>query len=400
MDILPRNELQLLMEKPAGPCVSIYFPMYRAFPEIQQNPVRLKNLLREAEERLVEYGLRGAEARKILEPAQLLLDDALFWQYPSDGLAVFCARDVFRVYRMPLRFDELVVVAERFHLKPLLTLITNNGQFLVLALSQNEVRLLQGTRHSVTQVELEDVPSSLAEALKYDDPEKQLQFHTGTQGASFPGGGSRQAAIFYGPGPRGEAAMFHGTGAGDEDKKNDILRYFQQIDRGLQDLLRNRRAPLVLAGVEYLFPIYGEANSYAYLLDEGITGNPEELKPEELHERAWPIVEPHLLQDQAAAVEQYMQLIGTGRTSNSITETLPAAYYGRVDTLFVAFGVQQWGTFDPETAEVHLHEQAEPGDQDLLDLAAFYTIVNSGTVYVIEPEQVPDNAPLTAVFRY
>ncbi len=398
MDILPRNELQLLLEKPDGPCVSIYLPMYRAFPDTQQNPVRLKNLLREAEERLVEYGVRGAEAREILKPAHLLLDDTIFWQHPSDGLAVFCARDVFRVYRMPLRFEELVVVAERFHLKPLLTLFTNNGQFFVLALSQNEIRLLQGTRHSITQVELEDVPLSLAEALKYDDPEQQLQLHTGTQGASFPRGGGVHGA--YGPGPRGEAAIFHGTGAGDPDKKNDILRYFQQIDRGLQDLFRNRRAPLVLAGVEYLFPIYREASSYPHLLNEGVTGNPEILRAEELHERAWSVVEPHLLQDQEAAITQYMQLIGTGRTSNNVAEILPAAYYGRVDTLLVAVGIQQWGDFNPETGEVHRHEQAEPGDQDLLDLAAFYTVLNSGTVYAVEPEQVPDNAPLAAVFRY
>lgn len=398
MDILPRNELQLLMEEQGSPCVSIYLPMYRAFPDTQQNPVRLKNLLREAEERLVEDGLRGEEAREILKPAQLLLDDAVFWQYPSDGLAVFCARDVFRVYRMPLRFEQLVVVADRFHLKPLLTLFTNNGQFFVLALSQNEIRLLQGTQHSVTQVELEDVPSSLAEALKYDDPEQQLQLHTGTQGASFPSGGGVHGA--YGPGPRGEAAIFHGTGAGDPDKKNDILRYFQQIDRGLQDLFRNRRAPLVLAGVEYLFPIYRQANSYAHLLDEGVTGNPEELSPAELHERAWSIVAPHLLQDQAATVELYRQLTGTGRTSNAVAEILPAAYYGRVDTLLVAVGVQQWGSFDPGTGEVHLHTQEEPGDQDLLDLAAFYTVLNSGTVYATEPDQVPDHALLAAVFRY
>jgi len=45
-----------------------------------------------------------------------------------------------------------------------------------------------------------------------------------------------------------------------------------------------KKAPLVLAGVEYLFPIYQEANTYPDLVEEGITGNPENLKPEELHD--------------------------------------------------------------------------------------------------------------------
>jgi hypothetical protein len=39
--------------------------------------------------------------------------------------------------------------SDRFHLKPLLPLLTGDGRFYILALSQNQVRLLQGTRYSV-----------------------------------------------------------------------------------------------------------------------------------------------------------------------------------------------------------------------------------------------------------
>jgi hypothetical protein len=43
-----------------------------------------------------------------------------------------------------------VVVTDRFHIKPLLPLLSGDGRFYVLALSQSEVRLLQGTRYSVS----------------------------------------------------------------------------------------------------------------------------------------------------------------------------------------------------------------------------------------------------------
>jgi hypothetical protein len=68
--------------------------------------------------------------------------------------------------------------------------------------------------------------------------------------------------------------------------------------------------------------------------------------------------------------------------------------------LFVAVGLQRWGTFEPETNTVHVHEEAEPGDEDLLDFAAVQTLLNSGTVYAVELEKVPDEAPLAAVLRY
>ena len=206
------------------------------------------------------------------------------------------------------------------------------------------------------------------------------------------------------PGGKGERpAIFHGHGvASADDPKDYILRYFHRVDEGLRDLLRDEQAPLVLAGVDYLHPIYKEANSYPYLLDEGITGNPEELRAEELHEQAWAIVQPLFLAAHKKAAAQYRQLAGAGseQASNDLKEVVPAAYHGRVETLFVAVGPQRWGTFDLDTSEVYLHQEAEPSDEDLLDLAAVQTLSNSGTVYAVEPEKVPDEAPLAAVFRY
>ena len=81
-------------------------------------------------------------------------------------------------------------------------------------------------------------------------------------------------------------------------------------------------------------------------------------------------------------------------------EIVPASHYGRVDLLIVAVGLQQWGIFDKGANAVHLHQKAELGDEDLLDLAAIQALFNGGTVYAVEPEEVPDNSPLVAVFRY
>jgi hypothetical protein len=275
------------------------------------------------------------------------------------------------------------VVTNRFHIKPLLTLFSGNGRFYLLALSQNEIRLLQGTRFSIGEVELEGVPKSIDQALKYDDPEKQLQFHTRTPG----GTGER-------------AAMFHGHGVGTDDAKRNILRYFRQIDKGLHDLLKEEQAPLVLAGVEYIFPIYRQANTYPYLVDEGVTGSPDELSAKELHSRTWSVVEPLFLKAQDEAAARYKQLTGTGLASNDLKAIVPSAYHGRVESLFVPVGIQQWGTFDSDANMVYLHQDAEPDDEDLLDLAAIQTLLHGGTVYAVKPEEVPDGAVLAAVFRY
>jgi len=358
-------------------------PTHRIPTQNQQDRTRLKNLIRRAQESLQAYGLRPAEAESLLEPATNLLGAIPFWKDKRDGLALFLAPGEFRHYQLPTSFEPLVVVAHRFHIKPLLAFLGGN-EFFVLALSQNAVRLFEGSRFGLSAInDLEGVPKSLADALKYEELIKQVQFRTG---------------IGVG-GARGErAAMFHGQSA--DDTKDRILRYFRQIDQGLRDMLREEQAPLVLAGVEYLLPIYKEANTYQYLLDEGITGNPEGVSPEELHRQAWALVQPHFQREQQQAAARYRQLAGTGRTSQDPKEIVPGAYHGRVELLFVALGRQQWGDYDPGTNRVNLYPEAQPGSSDILDLAAAQTLLHGGAVYAVERAEAPEEALLAAVFRY
>jgi hypothetical protein len=301
-------------------------------------------------------------------------------------LAVFVGADDFHVYRLPFVVEEQLILTRAYYLQPVWPLFTNNGRYYILAFSQNEVRLFEATRHSAGQIDLpENTPASLAEALQYDDLEKQLQFHTGTA-----------------PGDAG-AGIFHGHGPGEEEQKERIERYLNLVDAGLREFLRDGETPLVLAGVEYLLPIYREVSEYPHILKEGITGNPEYLRPEELQAQTWPVVEPYFRRETEAVLEQYRQRIGTGAASDNIEEIVPAAFYGRIDKLILAVDAPQlWGTFNPETGQVE-HTQARQSREAnlaLVDFAAMQTLQNSGTVYALAQGEMPASGPVAAVFRY
>ena len=388
MDILKQSDLKELIETPKEWCVSIYLPTHRFGREQQQDPIRFKNLITRAQERLVESGLRRPEAQDLMRPAESLLEDKDFWQHQSDGLAVFLAPDFLRIYRLPSKFDELMVIADNFQIKPVLPLLTENGQFYILALSLNEIRLLLGTRDTVNAIDLSDIPTSMQEALSMDDPEKHLNFHTGTKSPSASGG---------------RPAMFHGQGVqADEQNKKNILRYFKLVDNGLSRLLNGINIPMVLAGVDYLLPIYHQANTYPNLLDEGLEGNPEELDEKELHKSAWELVEPRFIAEQREALEQFKQLHGQENelASDDLKAVVKAANFGRVDTLIVPSGVQRWGRYDAQKNKVVLETEPKPGNEDLLDLAAARTLFNSGKVFTVQPENLPGNGDLAAIMRY
>jgi hypothetical protein len=381
MAILSQEEIKTVIAESQRPSVSIFLPTHRAGPEIQQDPIRLKNLLRDAEAKLIADGNGTGQARELLAPVFALLDDAAFWRRQSEGLAIFRSHDILRVYRVPLAFHEFVAVTDRFYVKPLIPLLVNDARFYILALSQKAIRLLECTRDHVQEVPLPDVPKSIDEALP-DGPAPQLQRHT------LPMDG-RNASRFHG----------HGVGTDDVDIIN-LTRYFHRIHDGVEEILKHQQAPLVLACVEYLAPLYKEVSTYHHIPEMIIAGNPDGAKNEELHHKAWAIVEPHFAEAKSQAEAQYHEGIAKGRASHSLADILAAAYQGRVATLFVPLGVRRWGRFNVETFALEEHEGEQSGGDELLDLATMQTLMHAGTVYAVNPDEVPAKRLLAAVFRF
>jgi len=380
MNELSKDELRLLIEKGRAPSLSIYMPTHKAGAEVQQNAIRLKNLLREAEERLVSGGRRAAEAEKFLEPVQALVKNNPFWRQQSSGLALFLCPDFFRSYRLPVEFQPSVVLAERFNVKPLLPLFNTEGRFYVLALSQKDVRLLVCSRYGVKETRPEGMPRNIDEVLKVDAVGKRLRSRSSSSG---------------GTGPRGSTAW-----TDEVYTKENVLRYLQQIDKTLRSVLKDERDPLIVAGVEYVFSLYRDVNTHPSLVETAIIGNPDQASAEELHAQALPIVEPWFLKEQEEARVRYRQSLGTGLASNNLEEIVPAAHHGRVGYLFVEVGKEKWGTFNPETGKTVLHNGGKQGDEDLIDFAAVQTLGSGGKVYAVHRDRMPDREPVAALFRY
>ncbi|NLT43536.1 MAG: hypothetical protein GXX93_12750 [Anaerolineae bacterium] len=387
MDAFTKDDVRSLLDHESGWCVSLFLPTERAGHQTEQNPIRLKNLLQRAEDDLIAQGVRRPEAVALLAEANAYLSDAHFWRSQSDGLAVFVSPTVTQVYRVPLHLNESVTVGKSFRLRPLLPFLAGDGRFYLLALSQKSVRLLEGSRDSIEEVEVDALPASLQEALRLDTVQRDLQWHT----VSSPGRGS---------GTGGRPSVFHGSGGPEEQAKVRILRYFHLLDKGLRDVLAGQNVPLVLAGVDYLFPIYRDANTYPHLLEKGVTGHPEDLSLKDLHQRAWGLVEPHFSRAREEAWAKYETLAGTGLASADPREVVSAARFGRVESLFFALGCHIWGTFDTETGTASLAEEPGPDIQDLSDLAALHTILNQGAAYPAAGDTVSESCLLAAVFRY
>ncbi len=383
MMLLTREELKQLIADGLDPAVSIYLPTARAGRERQQNPVRLKNLLYQAGQYLEESGMKAEEAENFLRPIRELPDREALWDHPADGLAVFLSKNTFRYYRLPVELPELVTVSPRFHVTPLLGILSGNGRFFLLAFSKHRVRLLEGTHYSVREIELPDLPGSFEEFLNLDSPQKHLQFHTGTAG----GAGRRPA-------------VFHGQGSGEEDEKKLLKQFFHRIDAEVNRKTGGLEDPLLLAADDQYLSLYREVNSYPHLIGGGLSTNPDRIDEKELHDRAWPVVEPYFLRARRRDEESFGRKAAEGLAGSDLKTVVEAAYWGRVEALFAPLDIHRWGKFDPASGRTEVFDREAAGAGDLIDFASAHTILNGGRVHTVESGRMPADATLAAIFRY
>ncbi|MGH2827042.1 MAG: hypothetical protein ACRDKF_08730 [Actinomycetota bacterium] len=370
------TELKGLIETTSSPAVSIYLPTVRVTAQPEQNAVLLKNALAGIDERLIARGMSRSEALAMLEPLRLLLGDRDFWNHQQEGLALLRTPDTFERFRLPFAVGQHVVVADSPYVVPLFRPLAHGATFYVLALSQGAVRLIECTARGAVEVDTSEfeIPHSLAEALRYDDLQKPESRHPTTSG---PGHGDDR-----------------------EDHKGQVRRYVHAVEVGVSRNLSARGAPLVLAAVDYVRAMYREKTDYSAVLTDGIDGNPDHLRPEQLLEAARPIMEAHFEKQMNELKDRYETALAHDGAACELEQVLWAAHDGRVDTLFVQDGAQEWAKVDAEGRSIERSNGLESGTEELHDLTARRSLINGGRVLALDDEAMPCDGPIAAIYRY
>lgn len=333
--------------------------------------------------------MRKQEVEAFLKPATDVIPDIKFWQNQSEGLAFFIHDGGIKYFRLPVSFKETVSIGKRIYIRPLIPLFSGNGQFNILALSKNDVRLFRCTRHNVVEIEMEEAPDSMFDMQVDDDPQTRTEIRNVNP---------------YANNQLGYNKVSQTQDNENEYERNELTRYFRAIDEYLMKMHEEEAAniPLVLAGVEYLLPIYREKSKYPNIVDDYIRGNPEHLDGEELHKEAWKIVELIFNKDKEVANEKYEQYYGQKNNlfENSLERIISAAFNGQVESLFINNDDVQWGIFDHDKNKMMIHEEKSEKDQDLVEYASLLTLSRGGNVYLLDDLKVADNSNIAAVLRY
>lgn len=390
MDIITKDTIQDLIENCHGKAVTIYMPTVQTTREIKQNPIRLKNLIADVKNKLNEEEMSNREIESYLAPLSDLIPDEAFWQSQNEGLALFLDKNELRLFHLPERVDEIAIVSNTFHITPLIPICQGEGNYYLLSIAQERPKFYQGSKYELVQIEELNLPESLQKMFdEFFEFHSHLQFHNRSITPN------QQM-------PMDRQSMFFGQGGGDDiDRKAEILNFFHRFDKALMTYLGGSNAPLVMAGLGYLHPLYKQANSYPNLIDEGITKDISQLPEDDIHQLSWALVKNQYQTDVKQALEDYSRLKNKNdETSENLETIVSAAWFKRVHTMFVAKNSFVWGNFSPDDNTVTIDDKHTSSNQDLLDLAAAQTIINGGTVLLISQDKIPRNATAAAILRY
>lgn len=384
MDRIRRQDVEKLLEHQPGPFVSIFQPLHPAGRDGMEDAIRLRKLADQAIEMLMGRGMRRPEAESLLNPVRHLPDDNAAWQKRGKSLAAFVAPGMTRVFHGNGQKEEAVFVDDRFHVRLLLPSVRQDDKFFVLALSQNSVRLFQGNELAVTALDVPRLPKNLDEALNIDQVPRGSQVHSAMRGDQ---GQGKQTGVFHGQGGRPDTA------------KDDLKLFVRQVAQAIDQRLEGERAPLILATVVATVPLWKETSKYPNTIDDFVSGNPDYVTPSELHAKAWPRVQPAQQAEREALLARIREK-DNPRASFGLPFVVSAAIRGQVDSLFVDCSRPWWGKYDAENDTVLVHAQQQPGDADLVELAAAATLKHGGRVFAITPENPNPDAAAQALLRY
>jgi len=373
------EDLRNLLSPRTEPCVSLYLPLPRHGPDLAKAPLRFRALVRQAEA-LLEEKYDARRVKELLAPLAGLAEATDVFAPGPDGLAAFRAEGLFETYRLWPEPPERVVVADSFHVKPLLRCLQNRHSYNVLALGSRRAALFEGSERGLSPRPVPVLPAAAAAGPAGE---------TGGRGGS-PRGGPRSAGGGSGKAPA----------ESDGGRREDLLRFFRAVDVALRDGLRDD-VPLVVAGAAAHLPVFREVCGHAGLFAEGVEGAVDDVGIEELHARTLPTARKALDARDDALVEEFRRQLDRGLAADVLTRVAEAAVKGRVRRLLVADGKPLVGLVDRTTGEVTLHAgQTGPQDDDVLDDLAEVVLAHGGEVVVLDPARMPGEAAAVATFRW
>lgn len=354
-----KETLRALQAIESEPCVSILLTTHRTHPDNAQDPINLKNLVTQAEERL----LKDYDKRHVVPVLEHINKAVAAVDHMSnlEGLALFANNDMAQVVKLNIPVTDRVIVDRNFATRDMLRDLQGGAHYYILTLSGHRSRLIEAFRDQVV--------------VEY---------------------GSQHAFPI--------ANRLYNTHAAERSQsgveENLMKEFCNRVDKAMKEVRAVRSLPIILAGdernIEFMLAVVDDRSAYI----GSISGDPDELKGHELAAKAFVEVDRVMAERRAKALDLIATAQGAGKLSDDIGDIHRAVKEGRGETLYIEEGYFQPARIDGDTVTLS-DDPTEAGViDDVIDELAENTLRFGGQVVFLPTGSLEAYRRVCLVLRY
>jgi len=259
--------------------------------------------------------------------------------------------------------DAQVVVADSFHIKPLIRIMQSADRFQVLCLELKSVRMFEGNHFRIEKLENRNLPQDPWQVSgitfsKQQDAARDLH----------------------------QAAKQADEGNGRAEPVSHEL-FFRAVDKAVwENYSRPSGLPLILCADEKTSSEFCAVSKNPFLMQQRIFLDPHALPLERIRDEAWQIIRPIYEQRLEKLTNDFRAAKAHQKGSDDLAQVTQAASAGRVGTLLVA-------------QDKHI-APTDAASDDVLDDLAEMVLRTDGQVLVVPQGAMPTDTGVAAIYRY
>ncbi|MNL05314.1 hypothetical protein D3C87_1259010 [compost metagenome] len=323
--------------------------------------VSLKNLLKEAEDRLTAEFDKKTIA-PLLEKIQTI-SAKIDLNYSLDSLHIFLSNDTEEIIKSAWQTShEGVHIAERFAVRSLIKSNNRSTHYLLMLLSQSGVGIYEAVNDSIiTEITNDDFPFA----------ENTLQVENADQGSN-----ARKV-------------------------DNMVREYLNHVDKAFVKVHHETGLPCIVIATEDNYSKLQQVADIpaAYIGHAAINYN--HVAPHEIVKQSWKIIESLQQQERTQAISQMKEAVGTGKVLTDLQEIYQAALDGRGELLIVHNDfAQPVVMLDERTFDLVEDTNHENALDDIVSNIAWEVLSKKGRVVFTTQEDLADLGEIVLQVRY
>ncbi|MFU8842307.1 MAG: hypothetical protein ACNA7V_00720 [Bacteroidales bacterium] len=280
-------------------CVTVILNTHRTTPDSQKDPILLKNLVKEAEERLFQKCEKQVAA-SIMKRLKKL-SESIDHSHNLESLVIFVNEEIADYTRLTIPVKSRVVVGETFATRDLVRAMHEESTYYILVLSRQNARLIEAHNDKVMNEFSESFP--LKNNSFYATDKLKLTTAKGTDYL--------------------------------------IEEFFNQVDKILQKAITHNPAPVLVATEERNFHHFMKVADKKEIIIGHLNKNRDDEKAHHIITEAWPIVHAAIIARNQKRLDELHKAANSGRKVSDLNDIWTAIHEGRGQTLFIKKGTFQ-----------------------------------------------------------